>query len=794
MTRCLRVLALLLAATHAGQLQAAARLIVGPTPITDGEAIATRDITILNDHLAFAIAVDTPVPYGVPRGALIDVAPVIDGAPGRDRIVFADFIPNNWSAWPNTYQKMEIVERGPQQVVVKGTRDWGRVTVATTYTLRADADRIELQTTMTNNGDTTLIDLLSGQTLWPSAGHFFAVPGLDGLQEGRAADALADRATAYDEDWAITLHAPYFDRAGSDSMDLFLQHTLKPGESRSFDAWLQVGTRGDLGPVLAAEIERKRLPHGTLRGVVTTRAGKRIEDPVVVIERNGVPYAWSMGRGGEFTVQLPLGDYRLHATAKGHSQSRPVPVRIAAGTIVTQDFRDLDPPGRVDFEVVDAHNGHGLDARIVITQGQQQVVEFLGRSTFFTELDRKGQYSVAMAPGDYGLRVSSGGGFLGPDQELKLELRPGQTTQAKVAMPRLFNPPAAGWYSADLHHHADQAEGVTPPEYLARSQLAAGLDLLFVSDHDSTANHALLQEIAERRGVPFIASMEISPSWGHFNAWPLQPHGRKLAIDTSTATVDQVFGEARRQGAIVVQANHPFIPYGYLASVAAGVAPGGFNPAFDLAEINGDNPGDDVKVLRALWDFWNSGQPYYLTAGTDVHDVWNHESGEVRLFARADGVPTPSAFAAAVKAGHAYVSYGPLIEPSVLFGCELKLKAGVSFQLGFTLRSVPGLKQARLIGAGAVVATETITGSPREARISFPLTAAASGRTWYSLEVEDAAGRKAYTNPIWVDVVEPPDLTAKLWRPTGPPSCAEAESPKLAARRSHGFRESLPEQ
>ena len=121
---------------------------------------------------------------------------------------------------------------------------------------------------MTNGGDTPLAGLLSGQTLWPSAGYFFGVPGLGDLQEGQSTGALADRAVAYDEDWSITLHAPYLDFVGSRSKDLFLQHTLQPGESRTFDAWLQVGARGDLGPVVAAEIERGHLPAGTLRGSV----------------------------------------------------------------------------------------------------------------------------------------------------------------------------------------------------------------------------------------------------------------------------------------------------------------------------------------------------------------------------------------------------------------------------------------------------------------------------------------------------------------------------------------------
>ena len=392
-------------------------------------------------------------------------------------------------------------------------------------------------------------------------------------------------------------------------------------------------------------------------------------------------------------------------------------------------------------------------------RARSKTVEFLGRNTFFTELDRKGHYEVSMAPGRYGFMVSSGGGFLGPNQSLNVDVRPGQATQAKVSLTRLFDPPASGWYSADLHHHADQAEGVTPPEYLARSQFAAGLDLLFVSDHDSTVNHGSLQKIADRRGVPFIASVEISPSWGHFNAWPLTPQGQKLAIDTSTATIDQVLAEARRQGAMVVQSNHPFIPYGYLASLAAGVAPGGFNPAFDLLEINADvPPTDDDRVLHTLWNFWNAGHRYFLTAGTDVHDVWNHESGRVRLFAHLDGAPSPQAYAQSAMSGHAYVSYGPLIFPKVLFGSELKLKPGEAFSLPFTLKSVAGLKQVALIGNGKVAATKVFEQTPREADVEFKLTA--SPHAWYSLTVEDASGRKAYTDPIWIDVVDsPPDAS-----------------------------------
>ncbi|MBV9724500.1 MAG: phosphoesterase, partial [Gammaproteobacteria bacterium] len=169
------------------------RVLIGPTPIPSGSARAAGDITVVNERLAFALAVDSPAPYGVPRGALVALAPVRHGQIGRNRVVFADFIPNNWSAWPNTYHHLEILERGPGRARIRSVRDWGEVTITTVYTLASGSDQIAVATTMSNGGTRALEDLLSGLTLWPNSGFLFPVPGLAGVTEGSAAGALADR-------------------------------------------------------------------------------------------------------------------------------------------------------------------------------------------------------------------------------------------------------------------------------------------------------------------------------------------------------------------------------------------------------------------------------------------------------------------------------------------------------------------------------------------------------------------------------------------------------------------------
>ena len=759
----LTLLASLVALAGLTRAPASVRVLLGPTPIPRGNARAAGDMTIVNEKLAFALAVESAVPYGVPRGALVAVAPVRHGQIQRNRVVFADFIPNNWSAWPNTYHHVEILEHGPRQARIRVVRDWGEVIISTVYTLASGSDEIAISSTMTNGGTQPLPDLLSGLTLWPNSGFLFAVPGLAGVTEGSAAGALSRRVVAYDSDWALTLHAPYLDHIGSSSRDLFRRHTLAPGASRTFEGWLQVGASGDLAPVVAKEIAREHLSAGTVHGRVRSATGQPIARPVVVVEKDGKPYAWTVGINGAYRLALPAGDYRLFATALHYSQSAPAPLALVPGASEGRDFQDLEPPGRIELEVAEAHSGVPLDARITIGEGTKPLVQFLGRTTFFTALERKGHLAEPIAPGVYRFAASSGAGFLAESADAQVRVAPGGVARDHIAIERLFNPPSRGWYAADLHHHADQAEAVTPPRELARSELAAGLDVLFVSDHDSTINTGALRQIALARNMSFVAGIELSPSWGHFNAYPLAP-GATLALDTSTANVAQIFAEARREGALALQVNHPYIPYGYFASLESGVAPGGFNAGFDLIEINSAvSDADNSKALSRAWSFWNDGKRYYLSAGSDTHDVWNEESGRVRAYVHPDGPPDPQHFVAALEAGHAYVTFGPLIFPGVMFGEELHGAPGTKVTLSFDLASVAGLKQVQLVGRGTVERTQSFPQGLRESHVEFEVPLESAG--WYALTVEDQRGRKAYSDPIWTADILPATAARRALQP-----------------------------
>jgi len=729
------------------QSHATVSIIYGKTIIPAGNATSDKDLTIKNDKLAFSLAVGSAPPWGVARGCIVDIANVkADGSLSNDRVAFADFIPNNWSSWPTTYQSVDIIKDSEDEAIVKVTRDFGKVVISTTYSLASGSDRIHVKTIMTNEGE-ALTDMLSGYTLWPDGGYKFAVPSSADKNQVVIDNLIADRFVGYDADWAIALHAPYVTQTKSQSRDLYTRHTLNKSESISFEGEYQVLASGDLSPVIHAEIERKNLQAGTLTGVVKTQQGKSVAEPAVVVLKQGVPYIWVIGKNGEYKLDLPVGDYQVYAAGKGYSGSKTHNVSIKNKISQTLSFDDLLAPGKVNIQVTDAQTTSALDAKIQIEDGNKPLIEFFGAKTFFTELDNIGQAQFTLAPGDYQLKVSAGANFVAKPVFIDTSIVPSQTTNLVSAVTISTYPTQHGWYAGDLHHHADVLEGSTSAEYLVRSQLAAGLNVTFVSDHDSIKNHEAIQLLSDKRGIPFIPSIEISPSWGHFNVFPIDV-GAQLLVDPGVDNIHNIIKEARRMGATVVASNHPYISYGYLSSLKKNTVPGGFNPTIDLIEINSEV--DYARAVEKARQLWSQGLPYYYTAGSDTHDVWNETSGHNRMFVYTASKPNAKAFAQAMKSGRSYASFGPIIYPkNVMFGDTLKLAENHSRSVRFDLLSVNGLKSVQLIGNDGLISEQTLSGDRASVVFDVPQK---SG--WVSLVVEDTKANKAFSNPIWLKIVD----------------------------------------
>lgn len=723
------------------------RITTDGVTIPDGDTGSSGDLTLMNNQVICKFATQTRPPWGMPSGGILDIAPVVNGEPLLDLVNIFDFLPDNWCSWPNTYHRVQTVESGPERGVIRVERDWGDVHLVTEYTLAKGQNVISVSTSMTNAGEKALEDIKPGYTLYLKGGYMFTPPGLEGIKEGQADGARTWSFIGYDHKWCIALHAPYVKYIDHFGQDMFGLLGLAPGETKNVQAWIQVCAHSNISEVLDFELEQRDLPRGSVQGRVLDQAGQAVAEPYVVVEQDGHVLTWAQGRDGSYSLSLPPGDYRVHATARHFSQSEAHQICVSEHQSSVQDFSGLQSPARLTFHVLDMRDQSPLDARIDIVQGPAPVIGFLGESRYFTDLKCKGQAELTIPPGEYVFSISHGGDFLCLPREVPVFLQAEDDRHLDVGLELMVRPAEQGWYGADMHHHGDVLDGVTSPEFVLRSQLACGLDIALLSDHDATAKNDFMAALAATRNVPFIPAMEISPAWGHFNIYPVGSE-RELGLDPGSSRAEEIFGHARELGADVVVINHPYSTYGYFRSLDLGVAPGGYVDNFDLLEINYQYPVE--QTLHKAWEFWNHGQAVYLTAGTDTHSVWQDTSGAVRMYVHIQDELTPSAIIAALKAGRSFATYGPFIFPDIPFGQTVKINRGEALDLNYDLVAVHGLKEVQLINNAEIAECLELDPSERTRQIRFSVRP--EQNCWYSLVVTDSRDRRAFTNPVWVKI------------------------------------------
>jgi hypothetical protein len=75
------------------------------------------------------------------------------------------------------------------------------------------------------------------------------------------------------------------------------------------------------------------------------------------------------------------------------------------------------------------------------------------------------------------------------------------------------------WLAGDCHAHTHHSDGSLSVDALARLAAGAGLDFLWVTDHNTTSHHAVLGEASRRHGVELLPGQEVTTADGHANAF-----------------------------------------------------------------------------------------------------------------------------------------------------------------------------------------------------------------------------------------------------------------------------------
>jgi len=280
-----------------------------------------------------------------------------------------------------------------------------------------------------------------------------------------------------------------------------------------------------------------------------------------------------------------------------------------------------------------------------------------------------------------------------------------------------FTPRRRQLLKGDLHAHTLASDGVLTAAELAWHARRHGLDFLAITDHNQMVTRAALPQVP---GLTLIPGLEWTHFRGHANFLGVEKPYEGPFLANTPGEIRARFDSAREHGALIT-INHPFDP--------------GCEFLFDINSL----PFDCLEVwngpmreanLRAI-DLWQSllvaGEKVPICGGSDYHrDAPFQFLGGPTTCVYAMSTNT-SAILAALKQGHAYVTYAP-------DGPELELSAGPSGAIMGDTLPWPRVQELQIRAEGLLAGDVVQVITARQSEPVFEAPAAGCFQGSYRME------------------------------------------------------------
>lgn len=306
-----------------------------------------------------------------------------------------------------------------------------------------------------------------------------------------------------------------------------------------------------------------------------------------------------------------------------------------------------------------------------------------------------------------------------------------------MTRPLAFTAPGRFW-RGNLHTHSNRSDGVLPPEEVCRRYRAEGYDFLALTDHFIGSYGYPVVDTTPFRAKGFTTilgaelhsgAMQNGELW-HILAVGLPPDFAPPNAPTFIPVADQESGAEIAARAVAAGA---FVAIAHPQWSGLTLADARAITAAHAVEIynHGCATGCDRPDGAAIADLLlTEGRKLSLIATDDAHfSEPDHFGGWVMVKAPEN---TPEALLAALKAGAFYSSQGPELRDVRLEGEHVVVESSavvsvVAMGHGTGAKAVHGHSMTR-----AEVPLQRLNNSP-----------------WIRVAVIDAAGKRAWSNPIW---------------------------------------------
>jgi hypothetical protein len=302
-----------------------------------------------------------------------------------------------------------------------------------------------------------------------------------------------------------------------------------------------------------------------------------------------------------------------------------------------------------------------------------------------------------------------------------------------------FSLPGRFW-RGNLHTHSTLSDGVLAPEQVIDAYKSAGYDFMMLSDHFLDRFNWPVADTRKLRSNNFttiIGSELHAPKTQVGELWHIVAAGLPLDFDPcgKDETGEQLARRAADAGAFVGIA-HPAwsqltIEDGRAIDVAHAVEVYNHGCAIEC------DRGDGWYLLDQLL---NEGRRLTAFATDDAHFATDdHFGGWVHV--KAESLD-PEVLLEALKTGHYYSSQGPVIHELSISGDELSIVCSPVN----TIAVVGG--NSRTVQRVSKSVTEATLDLTKLRKSWLPLK---QDSAWIRVALIDQAGKRAWTNPIWMD-------------------------------------------
>jgi len=444
-------------------------------------------------------------------------------------------------------------------------------------------------------------------------------------------------------------------------------------------------------------------------------------------------------------------------------------------------FESMDhrrPTGRLRITVVDAASKKPISARLSLKEEKGRYYapagslyrSLRGRGHFYCD----GSAELSLPAGTYQLA-----GYRGPEYMVftkKITVAEGQSRNLTVEAERWVHMANDGWYSGELHIHANYGYGAwfNTPETMR--QQCAGEDLNVCNFMVANSDSDIVYDRSFFRGGPdpLSTSENIlywnqefrSTNWGHMTLVNLkqvvEPVFTGFAGTTNpwdTPSNADIADRTHLQKGLV---NYTHVsqaedwsktPYAAKA-IPIDVALG----KIDTLDINATWSASVPLWYRLL----NCGFRVPATAGTDVflNRIGSNLPGGDRVYVHQVGPLNYEKWIDGLKAGKSFVTNGPMLTFTVNDaepGAELQLAHKPKVRVKATARSQFPLTKAELVHNGNVIATAKLTGDQLTATLDQEVALERGG--WLAFRADGpgtpdtaTSALNAHTNPVYIEV------------------------------------------